>query len=137
MPDVFEYFHTVSDDEIDAVGHASNVAYVEWMQAAAIAHSTTQGWPSDRYLQSGFGWVVRSHKIEYHRPALPGDDVVVETWVATMEKATSIRRYRIVRRADSLLLATAETKWAFVNYATGLPKRIPPELAQSFSVVAR
>ena len=137
MPEVYEYFHTVADEEIDALGHANNVAYVQWMQAAAVAHSTAQGWPGERYRRLGSGWVVRSHTIEYHQPVSAGQEIVVRTWVATMQKVTSIRRYRIVRRADEQLLATAETKWAFIDYATGQPARIPGEIAASFQVVGR
>ena len=137
MAAVFQYEHTVGGDEIDRLGHASNVAYVEWMQAAALAHSAAQGWPAERYWALGLGWVVRSHTIEYLLPARAGDVVVVETWVATMRKATSQRSYRIRRKSDGTVLATAQTRWAFVNYATGQPVRIPPEIAQSFQVVAQ
>ena len=137
MPKIYEHFHTVGDDEIDQLGHANNVAYVEWMQAAAVAHTAAQGWPGERYQQLGAGWVVRSHTIEYHRPALAGDRVVVRTWVATMKRVTSLRRYRIVRPTDGALLATAETKWAFVSYDTGRPERIPRRIAQAFEVVDR
>lgn len=135
MPDVFDYPHTVLAEEIDALGHANNVAYVAWMQAAAIAHSEAQGWPGSRYRQLGRGWVVRAHHIEYLLPAELGDQIVVRTWVASMNKATSVRRYRILRPEDGALLATAETRWAFINYATGQPARIPPEVAQAFTVV--
>ena len=135
MPEIYEHLHTVGDGEIDALGHANNVAYIEWMQSAAVAHSATQGWTGQRYRQLGSGWVVRSHRIEYHQPASAGDRILVRTWVATMKKVSSIRRYRIVRRADGQLLATAETKWAFINYATGQPARIPREIARSFQVV--
>ena len=135
MPRIFEYLHTVAENEIDALGHANNVAYVEWMQSAAVAHSAARGWPGQRYRQLGSGWVVRSHTIAYHRPAGGGEQIVVRTWVATMKKVTSIRRYRIIRRGDEQLLATAETKWAFIDYATGQPARIPREIAGSFEVV--
>ena len=137
MPEIHEHVHTVAEEEIDALGHANNVAYVEWMQAAAVAHSTARGWPGRRYRQLGCGWVVRSHTIEYHQPAAAGDPIVVRTWVATMKKVTSVRRYLIVRRTDEALLATAETKWAFVDYRTGQPARIPPEIAGSFDVLQR
>ena len=137
MPEIFDYFHTVADDEIDALGHANNVAYVEWLQAAAVDHSAAQGWPGEKYRELGAGWVVRSHTIEYDRPAVAGERIVVRTWVATMKKVTSIRRYRILRWDDETLLATAETKWAFIDYATGQPMRVPPEIAQSFVVVDR
>lgn len=137
MPDVFEYSQTVDQHAIDALGHANNVAYVDWMQAAAVAHSAAQGWPGRRYQELGFGWVVRSHKIEYLQPAFAGDRIVVQTWVATMKKVTSLRRYQIFRQSDQTLLATAETKWAFINYATGEPARIPREIADSFQLVDR
>ena len=135
MLEIYEYRHTVRDDEIDGLGHANNGAYVDWMQAAAVAHSTANGWPGPRYRRMGFGWVVRSHAIEYLQPAFAGDAVVVRTWVATLRKATSIRRYRIVRAGDGTLLAAAETKWAFINYTTRQPMRIPPEVADSFRVI--
>jgi acyl-CoA thioester hydrolase len=135
MPAIFEYEHTVTADEIDALDHASNVAYVEWMQAAALAHSTALGWPADRYLALGLGWVVRAHAIEYLQPALVGDEVIVRTWVATMRKATSLRRYKICRKSDGEILATAETRWAFIDYATRQPARVPSEVAEAFPVV--
>ena len=135
MPDIYEHAHTVRDDEIDSLRRASNVAYVQWMLDAALAHSAAQGWSAEAYVRLGSGWVVRSHKIEYRRPALPGDRVVVRTWVATMDVATSLRRYRMERASDGTLLASAETLWAFINFATGRPARIPPEIARAFVVV--
>ena len=137
MPRVFQYCHTVSQDEIDPLGHANNVAYVEWLQAAAMAHSAAQGWPGERYRRLGTGWVVRSHTIEYLRPARAGDEIIVKTWVATMRKATSLRRYHVLRAADEQLLATAETRWACVDYSTGQPVRIPREIAGAFELVDR
>ena len=135
MPRIFHYRHTVRRDEIDDLGHANNVSYVEWMQAAALAHSAEHGWTRDRYRNMGKGWVARSHKIEYLQPAFQDDRLVIETWVAHMKKVTSVRRYRITREHDDLLLATAETKWAFVNYTTGQPMRIPREVIDSFEQV--
>jgi len=97
MLSFYEHEHTVGADEIDSLGHANNVAYVEWMLSAALSHSAALGWPADRYFQFGQGWVVRAHAIDYLQPAFAGDRVVVRTWVATMRKATSLRRYRIFR----------------------------------------
>jgi acyl-CoA thioester hydrolase len=135
MPDIFEFHHTIADDEIDSLGHANNVAYVDWMQSAAVAHSSAQGWPGQRYRQIGQGWVVRSHQIEYLQPAFAGEEIVIRTWVATMRKVSSLRRYRILRAVDQAVLATAETLWAFIDYSTGQPQRIPAEVAESFQIV--
>jgi acyl-CoA thioester hydrolase len=135
MPEIFVFPHVVAETEIDSLGHANNVAYLEWMQSAAVAHSAAQGWPGERYRQLGRGWVVRSHRIEYFQPALAGQRIVVRTWVATMKKVTSLRRYRILRADDEALLAEAETNWAFIDFRRGGPVRIDREIAAAFPLV--
>ena len=81
-----------------------------------------------------------------------------------MKKVSSLRRFRIFRHAAihdhrvacddgavldargttvspaalppaGELLATAETNWAFIDYASNRPVRIPPEIAGAFEVI--
>ena len=130
----FDYPHTVVEEDIDQLGHAGNFHYVKWMQHAAIAHSSANGWPPDRYDELGAGWVVRAHRITYLRPAFEGDKVIIRTWVASARPALSVRKYEI-HHAGGNLLARAETEWVFVNYKTQRPVRIPPEVASCFEIV--
>jgi acyl-CoA thioester hydrolase len=103
---------------------------------AAVAHSTIRGWPPARYRELGAGWVVRSHWIEYLRPVFAGERVLVRTWVANFHKITSLRKYRIERPADGVLLAVAETKWAFIDFQDRSPRRVPAELSGAFELVS-
>jgi acyl-CoA thioester hydrolase len=103
------------------------------MQHAAIAHSSANGWPPQKYNELGAGWVVRSHKITYLKPAFEGDSIVIKTWVANMKSATSLRHYEILNDAGEIL-AKAETDWAFVNYEKQKPTRIPNQVATSFAI---
>lgn len=138
MPAILEWNHTVAETDLDQLGHANNIVYLKWMQSAALAHSAAQGWPTDAYAALGSGWVVRSHFIEYLSPALLGERIVVRTWVSDMKKVTSLRRFLIVtdRAEKEVTLATAETDWAFVDYKSGSPRRIPIEVARCFEIVA-
>ncbi|MBC8353140.1 MAG: acyl-CoA thioesterase [Planctomycetes bacterium] len=129
---VFVFEHHVRDDEIDALGHVNNLAYLKWMQSAAMAHSSACGWTTERYLESGAGWVVRSHKIEYFNSALANDRIIVRTWVAGFKKVTSLRRYKIFRGIDETLLAEAETNWAFIGFEHRVPRRISQEVIDDF-----
>ena len=137
MPGIYEHRVTVRDEEIDVQDRVNNVVYLRWMEDAATAHSALHGWTASRYAQIGAGWVARSHHVEYVQPAFAQESIVVRTWVATMKRVTSLRRYYILREDPDgeTLLATAETKWAFVAFATGEPKRIPPEIADSFPII--
>ena len=132
MIEVFEYCHTVTKDEIDALGHTNNVEYVRWFQDAATAHSASRGWTPERYPALGLGWVAKSHTIEYIRPSFAKDKIVVRTSITSRRRVAYTRSYLIVRCSDGELLARGETIWAFVDYATGKPARIPPGIEDAF-----
>lgn len=135
MPAVFFHRLVVQPEEIDLLGHANNLVYVRWMIDAALAHSAVQGWDQQRHLAAQAGWVVRSHQITYLAPALVEQAVTVRTWVAETKRVTSLRRYEIVRDMDRAVLARAETLWAFIDFQSGAPKRIPPDVAAAFEIV--
>ena len=82
----------------------------------------------------GAVFVVRSHQIEYLRPAFATEEIHVRTWVASFRRASSVRRYEMRRAADEKVLATAATEWAFVDLATRLPTRIHPRVVAAFEV---
>jgi acyl-CoA thioester hydrolase len=125
----------VPPDAIDAQGHVSNLAYVGWMQDVAIEHSAAAGWPMGRYREIGAGWVVRSHFIEYLRPAFAGEPIAAHTWIPRFDQRAAPRHYLFVRDGDRKVLARAETKWVFVDLATGRKRPLPRELLDAFEPV--
>ena len=135
MPAIYDWMHVVSERDLDDLGHANNISYLKWMQSASLAHSAAQGWPIEAYRALGQGWVVRSHYIEYLTSALLGDEIVVRTWVANLKKVTSLRRYQIIRVADQVTLAKSCSDWAFIEFSSNVPKRIPIEVSQAFEIV--
>ncbi len=136
MPRVFAQTFTVPPDAIDELRHVNNLKYLAWMQDVAIAHSAAQGWPLERYLEAGAGWVVRSHAIEYRRPALLGDGITLLTWVSGFGQRSSPRKYLFRRDRDGQTLATAETTWVHVDFRSGQPRDIPDALRAAFEVVS-
>ena len=133
MPQVHEYEIEVDASLIDGNGHVNNVEYVRWMQEAAVRHADERGLTAATRT-AGATWVVRSHRVEYLRPAVAGDRVRVTTWVADFRRAFSLRRYRFVRVSDGELLAKGETDWVFVDVARGRPRSVPAELMSLFEV---
>ena len=100
MPKIYVKQLRVGADSIDVMGHVNNQEYLRWMEEIAIEHSTAQGWPMERYLNSGASWYVRSHFIEYLRPALLGDEITICTWLAGMTERVSPRRTVFLRNAS-------------------------------------
>ncbi len=126
---------TMLPDSIDMNGHVNNKEYVRWMEEVAIEHSAKQGWPLSRYQATNPTWVIRSHYIEYIRPAFKGDELIVATWVGGMEEKGSPRKYRFVRKADGKTVVEAESRWVFCDASTGRPIEITDEIREAFPIV--
>ena len=123
-------------DSIDAHGHVNNQEYLRWMQELAIEHSTALGWPFERYLASGASWYVKSHFIDYLRPAELGDTLLACTWVSAMDERSSPRHTLFLRESDRQIVARAETLWIYVSLKTGRPLRIADDVRAAFPLVA-
>jgi acyl-CoA thioester hydrolase len=121
----------VVPETVDANRHMNNVAYVQWMQTAAMRHAAASGCTAETE-RLGASWVVRAHRIEYLAPAFAGDRIRVSTWVEDFRKVRSLRRYEFVRAGDGIVIAQGETDWVFVDAATGRPRRIPDTIRASF-----
>jgi acyl-CoA thioester hydrolase len=119
---------------VDGNRHVNNVAYVQWMQDAAMQHSAATG--RTRMTEAiGATWVARMHRIEYLSPAFAGEAITVLTWVADFRRVQSLRRYKFIRAVDQKVLARGETNWVLVEVATGRPRGIPGEMAKLFVLV--
>lgn len=114
--------------DIDELGHVSNLVYLRWVQEVAIAHSTVLGWDGAAYQRLGASWVVRRHEVDYVVPVLLGERVTLTTWVDTVKGASSVRRTRMTRTSDGVVVCRAATTWAFIDLARGRLIKIPDEL---------
>jgi acyl-CoA thioester hydrolase len=124
----------VGPELIDNLGHVSNIHYLQWVLAAAEAHSDAVGFDFAAYQRLGWVFVVRRHEIDYLRPAFAGNRISVSTWVMEFRAASSTRGTEIRRGGRSgELLARAATTWAFVSLENGRPGRIPAEIAALFA----
>jgi acyl-CoA thioester hydrolase len=118
----------VGPDDIDALRHVNNVAFLRYVQDAAAAHWLALA-PAEWHAT--IAWVVRRHEIEYLRPAFEGDDLTVATWVGEPTAATW-ERFTEVRRGGDVLVS-ARTVWVQVDAATGRPRRIDPRMTERFA----
>lgn len=118
----------VGPDDIDALRHVNNVAFVRLVQDAAAAHWLALA-PAEWHKT--IAWVVRRHEIEYLRPGFEGDELTVATWVGEPTAATW-ERFTEVRRGGDVLV-TARTVWVQLDAASGRPRRIDPTMTARFA----
>ena len=136
MNSVYQFDIKVTDGVVDQNGHVNNVAYIQWLQDAAIRHAQASGCMAAT-TAAGASWVVRTHFIEYLAPAFAGETLTVMTWVVNFQRVRSLRKYKIIRAADETVVARAETDWVFVNAKTGRPLKIPDEVKNTLPVIGK
>lgn len=120
----------VPDADIDRQGHVNNVAYVRYVQEAAVAHWSSVA-PEE--VRSAFTWVVRRHEVEYLRPAFPGEELLLRTWVGEPSGATWERFTEVLRAGEEKPLVTARTVWVLLDAASGRPRRVDAAMVAHFT----
>jgi acyl-CoA thioester hydrolase len=127
----FELARRVEPSDLDERAHVNNVVYVRWVQDAASAHWATLAPAGAR---DEVAWVALRHEIDYLKPAVAGDEIVVSTWVGVAEGLSFERFTEVRRRADGRVLARARTLWCPVDARTGKPHRVSAEIRARCSV---
>jgi acyl-CoA thioester hydrolase len=128
----FELRFTVTPEDIDELDHVSNVRIVHWMNRAAVEHSRAAGFDIARYRELGGVFVVRRHEIDYLASARLGDELVAFTWPSGLQRSSAERRHEIRRVADEKVIARGLNLWAYVDFTTGRPTRMPPPVLEAF-----
>jgi acyl-CoA thioester hydrolase len=128
-PTAFSLTIKVAPDDIDAQNHVNNVAYLRYIQDAAVAHWFAV---APKEIQTAVGWVVRRHEIDYRKPGFVGDELDIRTWVGEPSAATWERFTEIRRVANGDLLVSARTVWVLVDIATRRPRRVDETLKSVF-----
>lgn len=129
---IFSYSFTIPENVIDENGHVNNVAYVQWMQDAAIRHgeSITEYKPAQNTT-----WYAREHRIEYLLPAFLGEEIEVRTWLTEIKRVRVHRKYEFIRKADRKVIVKGETDWVYIDSNTGRPLAIPAIISELFPVL--
>jgi acyl-CoA thioester hydrolase len=126
---------TVQSAELDELGHVNNVVYLSWIEQVARAHAEAVGAGFSTMSALGVVAVVRKHSLHYHRSALLGDEVEIQTCIVEGGGLKAVRRNRITNAVTGDLLVDGQTEWVWINPDTGRPKRPPEALLAKFGYV--
>lgn len=129
-PQIFEMTLTVVKNDLDAMNHVNNVRYLQWVQDVAEAHWRKVARPE--WLEQ-YAWVVINHFIEYKKPALLGNKILIRTHVHENTGPRSQRLVRICNAETEELLCQASTWWCLLHGKTLRPMKVNQELVEAFS----
>jgi len=121
----------VTQEHIDEMDHVNNVVYLQWIQDVAISHWVTM---ATKEWQEKYLWVALRHEIDYKKPAFLGDELIAETYVASMSGVKSERCTKIYNAVSGEVMVESVTFWCQLDAKTKRPKRVEQEMIDLYVV---
>lgn len=113
------------DTDCAAVVH--NIAYLRFIETARTLLAEQLGMGIVEMAQSRVFPVVARTEVDYKRPAVFGDKLLVEGWLEALNRSRFWCGFSIRRSADGVLLVSARQLLALVRMPAGRPMRLPAD----------
>lgn len=124
--------------DVDQFNHVNNAVYVAWQDKIAWAHSTHLGFPIERNVALGVGWVVHENRAKYELPAKLDDDLALGTWVLSNDdKLRCERGFQFIRLSDQKTAFRGTITYVTFDLKRQKLTRMPEELRLSYQAFKR
>jgi 4-hydroxybenzoyl-CoA thioesterase/acyl-CoA thioester hydrolase len=120
--------------DTDAGGVVHNIAYLRFIETARTHLAINMGMSFEEIARTQIHPVVVRTEIDYKRPALLGDTLLVNGRVGTHSGIRFQVGFEIVRPSDGTLMVTCQQTLALLQMPTGRPIRLPAGFPGSFSL---
>ncbi|WP_379653499.1 acyl-CoA thioesterase [Pseudoxanthomonas sp. UC19_8] len=116
--------------DMDAYGHVNNAKYISYLEEARVRwlHGVTGGQAMGR----GISPVVANTDVNYRRPIVWPNDIVVELFVERLGNSSVTIGHRIVAdNDDTVLYSDGHVVVVWIDTATGKSAPIPEAVRQA------
>ena len=119
--------------DTDCAGVVHNIAYLRFIETARTHLAEQLGMGLVAMAQTQTYPVVVRTEIDYRKPAVLGDQIVVHGWLESVERLRFWCAFEIRRPSDGALIATSRQMLAVVQMPAGKPVRLPADWATRFA----
>ena len=119
--------------ELDSFGHVNNSVYLNYLEEARSEFLKQIGLSFHDFARLGVHLVIIEARVRYLSPARYGDEIEVRGAFTDIRPASLKIAYTLTEAESGRLVATAETRGAFVDAQTGRPARAPTSFREAFT----
>lgn len=117
--------HKVNFYDTDAMAVVHHANYIRWFEIGRVEFLRAAGITLTEMMDDGYVFPITEVSAKYMNPARFDDELVIETTPVALTKAKMAFSYRVLRKADNLLLVTGFTQNVFTSKETGHIVRLP------------
>ena len=129
----FETCEEVMFFDTDCGGVVHNIAYLRMIETCRTKLAAKLGMSLREMAQTHLYPVVTRTEIDYRKPAVLGDELVIKGRLESVERARFWCAFEMSRASDDALLITCRQSLALVQMPQGRPCRLPPEWAEKYA----
>ncbi len=135
MPDEYPLHASVRvrTYELDSFGHVNNAEYLHYLEEARSEYLRQMGLSFADFGAHHVQLVIVEARLRFVSPARYGDHIVIRGRFRDVRPASAWIDYRLTEAATGRVVATAETKGAFIDAATYKPRRAPEPFRAAFA----
>jgi acyl-CoA thioester hydrolase len=122
--------------ELDSFGHVNNSVYLNYLEEARSEFLKQIGLSFHDFARLGVQLVIIEARVRYLSPARYGDEIEVCGAFTDVRPASLTITYTLTEAESGRLVATAETRAAFVDAQTGRPTRAPDNFRRACRAAA-
>lgn len=126
----FCYSHTVTQDELDFLGHVNNKTYLHWMEMVAWEHAKSVGISHELQRKLNRIMAVYDNYMQYHASCYLNDELQILTWIETpIDCCRRKRFFEVIRKTDNKKVFSATSTYVCIDLKSHKARRVPKEFS--------
>lgn len=131
----FIYKHTVSQEDLDFLGHVNNKSYLAWMEQVAWAHAKSAGITHEKQRELNRIMAVYENCMQYKASCYLDDQLLIATWIGEQQGCCLRKRhFQIIREQDQKTVFTATATYVCIDLKNHQPRKIPKEFIEPYEI---
>lgn len=136
---IYKTFETelrVRPDDIDMFQHVHNSKYLDYVLAARYDQMEhCYGMSMEKFMERGYGWVVKSVQINYKRALMLGDYFVVRTGIECIDERGCRVKFTINHKANDKLCSDGWFDFVMIDIKTGKSVKISEDIMEHYNML--
>jgi YbgC/YbaW family acyl-CoA thioester hydrolase len=131
----FQTSYRVRPDDIDLFRHVHNSRYFDYVMAARYDHMRLfYGMSMEDFMESGYGWVVKTAHVEYKRPLVMGQEFSVETGIESINARGCRVSFEIRIAENKKIACDGWFDYILIDIITGRSLNVTEEMIEKYSI---
>lgn len=124
----------VRPDDIDMFNHVHNSKYLDYVLAARHEQmEVNYGMSWNQFIEMGFGWVVNAVQINFKRPLVLGDEMIIKTGILEIFSKGCTVQFEIINKKTQKLCSDGVFHYTLIDLKNNRSAEVTEEMIAMYS----